>query len=67
MTLSHIQIDNHARTIRISLMGKSSEAQSGARFLVNDLLRYANGLRVEDRTFDAMFEMLQKLNKELPE
>lgn len=66
MAYSQTQIDNYARAIKISLMGKSSDAQGGARYLVHDLLRYANGLKLEDRTFDAMLQMLKKLNKELP-
>jgi hypothetical protein len=66
MVYSQNQVENYARTIRISLTGKSSEAQSGARLLINDLLRYAKGLKEEDRTFDAMMEMLHKLNKVLP-
>ena len=66
MTYSQTQMDNYARTIKISLMGKSNEAQGGATLLVHDLLRYANGLKSEHRTFESMLEMLEKLNKELP-
>ncbi len=66
MTYGQIQMENYARTIKISLMGKSDEAQCGATLLVNDLLRYANGLKKENRTFESMVEMLNKLKKELP-
>ena len=66
MTYGQTQMENYARWIKISLTGKSDEAQCGATLLVNDLLRYANGLKRENQTFDAMLEMLNKLNKELP-
>lgn len=66
MTYGQTQMENYARWIKISLTGKSDEAQDGATLLVHDLLRYANGLKRENQTFDAMLEMLNKLNKELP-
>ena len=66
MNYGQTQTENYARRIKISLMGKSNEAQGGATLLVHDLLRYANGLKKENRTFEVMLEMLNKLNKELP-
>jgi len=58
-------MDNYARSIKISLMGKSDETKGGATLMVHDLLRYANSIKRENRTFEAMLEMLNKLNAEL--
>jgi len=66
MALRETQMDNYARMIKIYLMGKSDEAKGGASLLVQALLRYANGVKGENRTFDTMLEMLNKLNTELP-
>ena len=65
MTYSQTQMDNYARRIKISLMGKSDEAKGGATLVVHDLLLYANGIKKENQTFETMLEMLNKLNAEL--
>ena len=64
MTDREILIDNYIRAIKISLSGKSDEAQNGAFAVIQDLLRFSHALKKEDQTYGAMQEMLIRLKKE---
>jgi nitrate reductase assembly molybdenum cofactor insertion protein NarJ len=59
-------IDNYVRTIKISFMGKSNEAQNGAYTIVQNLLSFAHALKEEDKTYEAMVGMLKRLSEEMP-
>ncbi|MGB6866706.1 MAG: hypothetical protein WBE11_13545 [Candidatus Aminicenantaceae bacterium] len=59
-------IDNYVRTIKISFMGKSNEAQNGAYAIVQYLLNFAHTLKEEDQTYEVMVDMLKRLSEEMP-
>jgi nitrate reductase assembly molybdenum cofactor insertion protein NarJ len=59
-------IDNYVRTIKISFMGKPSEAQHGAHTIGHNLLNFAHALKEEDQTYEVMVGMLERLSEELP-
>ncbi len=57
---------NYIRTIKISFMGKSNDAQNGAYIVVKNLLGFAHTLKNEDQTYEAMVGMLERLTEEMP-
>ncbi len=59
-------IDNYIRTIKISFMGKSNEAQNGAHTIVKNLLNFAHTLKEEDQTYEVMVGMVKRLSEEMP-
>ena len=59
-------IDNYTRTIKISFMGKSNEAQNGAYTVIQSLLGFAHTLKNEDQTYEVMIGMLERLTEEMP-
>jgi nitrate reductase assembly molybdenum cofactor insertion protein NarJ len=59
-------IDNYTRTIKISFMGKSNEAQKGAYTMVQSLLNFAHTLKEEDQKYEVMVSMLERLSEEMP-
>jgi hypothetical protein len=59
-------IDNYTRTIKISFMGKSDEAQNGANAIVQSLLNFAHTLKEEDQTYEVMLGILERLSEEMP-
>jgi nitrate reductase assembly molybdenum cofactor insertion protein NarJ len=59
-------IDNYTRTIKISFMGKSNEAQNGAYTIVQNILNFAHTLKEEDQTYDVIVGMLKRLSEEMP-
>lgn len=59
-------IDGYLRFIKISIMGKSNEAQNGALTVVQGVKRFIQGLREEDQTTDVVLELLERLSRELP-
>lgn len=46
-------------------MGKTSEAQSGAYAIVQNLLKFAHTLKEEDQTYEVMLGMLERLSEEM--
>jgi hypothetical protein len=47
------------------MTGKGDEAKNGALAVVQGLLRFVNGLKEEDQTFEMVTEMLEKVSKDL--
>lgn len=66
MVVHENYIDGYLRFIKISIMGRSNEAQNGAFTVVLGLLRFIRGLREEDQTYDVVLELLERLSRELP-
>ncbi len=66
MAISATYIDGYVRAMKISIGGKSDEAQLGASMMVQNLLRYAHGLKSKDQTYEAMLGLLDRLAAELP-
>jgi len=65
MAVRENYIDNYVRSIKISISGKSDEAQVGTSIVIQGLLRFAQGLKKEDQTYETMLEMLKRLSKEI--
>jgi len=66
MAIHETYIAGFRRYIKISVLGKSDEAQKGAQVIVRELLRALRGLREEDQTYDAVMEFIESLSAELP-
>ena len=66
MVIHDNYIDGYLRSIKISIMGKSSEAWDGAEAVLQGLMRFIRGTREEDRTYDVLVEMIERLSRELP-
>jgi hypothetical protein len=66
MAIHETYIDGFRRFIKISVLGKSDEAQKGALVIVRELLRALRGLREEDQTYDAVMEFIESLSADLP-
>lgn len=65
MAVSERYVDNHLRSIQVSIMGKSDEARKGAYMVVRGLIRFIRGLQREGQTYDEVMELLERLSKEL--
>ena len=66
MVVHENYIDGSLRFIKISIMGRSNEAQNGASAVILGLLRFIRGLREEDQTYDVVLELVERLSRELP-
>ena len=65
MAVRENYMDNYVRSIKISISGKSNEAQIGTSIVIQGLLRFAHGLKKEDQTYETMLEMLKRLSREM--
>jgi len=65
MTYPKNLVNNYARSIKLTMLGKSAEAQNGALTVVNGLLHYATSLNEEDQTYDAMLQILKRLSVDM--
>jgi hypothetical protein len=66
MAVHENYLDGYLRYIKISMMGKSNEAQQGALSVIQGLMRFVRGLKDEDQTYDVVLDLIERLSRELP-
>jgi hypothetical protein len=64
MSVNERYLASHSRSIKLAMTGKGDEAKNGALTVIQGLLRFLNGLKEKDQTYEVVMEMLEKLSKD---